>query len=553
VFLTRAADLHTLSSHPMFHVLAAEVDSKIVTIDEFFPVTSTIPYGVPLTLAYAKGVQELGDEGVGTYVILLNADFVVSEGSLARILSKIKEGYHIITAPSIRVVDHLVRPILQERLRRKGLDRCFDPREMMSVAQQHLHQTVLARVINQPHMVQASYYHLVYWRIDANCIAARYFLLMPLCFQIRRQIESVVCPVDYGFIEEVCPGGIYAVLGDSDELLMVELQHRDSEAHLLQHSRPCSTLDEAIQGRVRRIIQNAGQWSTREHRRAFSHTLLFHSKDPPDDLDDRLAEFDRHMSEVAAALPPPVPLTRHFHWLGALHHYRIAMSEGGLGAYPKLIWDEANRITIELLEIGEKARISAQGQWPAAFHGWTPPSNLARAFEPCSVVITLDGLVHDVVQICPKARIFPMALNDAHSPDMDMAFLLPSSCSFADNSVLGVYLLIDSLPHWQKVKQVCDAALYQGCRVILVFRHQTWGAFALDHHPWILSLLQMFFPCEEYVADLELLRGPGEADKASEDASVEVWPWVLVPTTSASSSCVGFIITLVRHARAAAE
>jgi len=56
VFLTRAADLHTLSSHPMFHVLAAEVDSKIVTIDEFFPVTSTIPYGVPLTLAYAKGV-----------------------------------------------------------------------------------------------------------------------------------------------------------------------------------------------------------------------------------------------------------------------------------------------------------------------------------------------------------------------------------------------------------------------------------------------------------------------------------------------------------------
>ena len=28
----------------------------------------------------------------------------------------------------------------------------------------------------------------------------------------------------------------------------------------------------------------------------------------------------------------------------------------------------------------------------------------------------LDGLVHDVVQICPKARILPMALNDAAAP-----------------------------------------------------------------------------------------------------------------------------------------
>jgi hypothetical protein len=547
VFLTRAGDVSILEGHPVFRILARDINVKIITIDEFFPTNGTTPYGVPLTLAYAKGIQDLGDGGIGTYVILLNADFVVSQGSLSLILAKIKQGYHIITAPSIRVVDHIVRPILQEQLRRQG-ESCFDPREMMSLAQRHLHQTVVARIINQMQLVEASYYHLVYWRIDSNCIAARYFLLMPLCFQVRRQIETVVCPVDYGFIEEICPGGAYAVLGDSDELLMIELQHHDSEAHLLQHSRQCDSVNEIVQRRVRKIIENAGQWSTREHRRAFSHTLLFHSKDLPNDLEDHLAEFDRHMSQVSAALPPPVPLTRHFHWLGALHEYRIAMSGGGLGAYPKMIWDEANRVTIELLELAEEARTSTRALPPTSLWGRTPFDKLSRAFQSCAVVITLHGLVHDVVRICSGGRIFPMAVSDAHSADFDMAFVLPSSCRFAGGSDLGVYLLIDSLPHWQKLKQVCDATLGQGVRVIIGFRHQSWSGFVLEQHSWILSALQTFFPAEEYQVQLELLRASGQTDAGNEDASVNAYPWIPSPTLFHPTCCCGFILTLMRQA-----
>ena len=272
VFLTRAGDVSILRAIRSFAFSPAKWMLKSSRSMNFFRLLGTTPYGVPLTLAYAKGVQDLGDDGIGTYVILLNADFVISQGSLARVFAKIKEGYNIVTAPSIRVVDDIVRPILQERLRRQGLDRCFDPREMMALVERHLHQTVLARIINQLQIVEASYYHLVYRRIDANCIAARYFLLMPLCFQVRQANEAVVCPVDYGSIEEVCPGGTYGVLGDSDELLMVELQHRRLRGALSGTLAPCGSLDEVLQCKVRKIIENAGQWSTREHRRAFSHT-----------------------------------------------------------------------------------------------------------------------------------------------------------------------------------------------------------------------------------------------------------------------------------------
>jgi len=545
VFLTKAADISILESHPVFRALASEIKVNIITIDEFFPATDTVPYSVPLTLAYAKGIQDLGDDGIGTYVILLNADFVISQGSLAQLLAKIKEGHHIITAPSIRVVDHIARPILREQLRRQGPDRCFEPREMMSVVQQHLHQTVLARIINQLQIVEASHYHLVYWRIDANCIAARYFLLMPLCFQVRRELDTVVCPVDYGFIEEVCPGGSYTVLGDSDDLLMVELQRRDSESHFLECSRPYNSLDEAIQYRIRKILTNAGQWSTREHRRAFSHTLVFHSRDLQTDIADRLAEFDHHMSQVAADLPPPVPLSRHFHWLGALHAYRIAMSDSGLPAYPKLIWDETNRITIELLEIGEEARRSARASWLPAPLGRALCDQLSQAFQSCSTVITLQELVREVVQICPQASIFPMACSDAHSADLDMTFVLPSSYDFGEGRDLGVYLLTDSLPHWPKVKQICHTILHRGSRAKLAFRHQTGDGFALEHYTWILSLLQTFFPCEEYDASLEVLREPGEADKTSQNAPVDVCPWVLVPTVP-RDRCIGLVVTLLR-------
>jgi hypothetical protein len=162
--------------------------------------------------------------------------------------------------------------------------------------------------------------------------------------------------------------------------------------------------------------------------------------------------------------------------------------------------------------------------------------------------VTLQGLVHEAVQICPRASIFPMALSVAQSADLDMTALLPSSCDFGEGHDLGVYLLINSLPWWRKMKQVCDAALHQGSRVKLAFRHQTWVGFALGHHTWIHSLLLTFFPCEEYDASLELLLEPSQTDGASEKALVDVSARVPVPILP-RDSCIGFIVTLLpaRH------
>ena len=140
-FLCKSQDLEFLQSNATIRQLGAQIRLKMITIDEFFPPHAHVSYGIPLTLAYAKGIQDLGEDGLGTFVMLLNADFVVSEGSLAQVLRRLDDGNHIVTAPSLRVIEHEVRPLLEDRLQKHAGPGCFAPRAMMALAERHLHQT----------------------------------------------------------------------------------------------------------------------------------------------------------------------------------------------------------------------------------------------------------------------------------------------------------------------------------------------------------------------------------------------------------------------------
>jgi hypothetical protein len=506
VFLTKSQDLHFIMNNRIFSDLAARVTVKTITIDEFFPATGAVTYSVPLTLAYAKGIRDLGQDGAGTFVILMNADFVLSDGSLRSLFDRIEQGYQIITAPSIRVHEHRARPIMMQQLSEK--DGGFRARDMMRVVEQWPHQTVLARIINEPHLIETSYYHMIFWRINESCLAARYFLLMPFCFQVRQHLETVTCPVDYGFLEQVCPGGRYTVLSDSDEFLMVELQHRDSEAYLLAPARHFSSHSEAIDQKVSQATENAAEWSTSEHRRAFGNTLLFHSRGLPAEIQSKLVEFDAHMSRILAALPPPVPVLRHYHWLAQLHHYRMAMSSDGLGQYPQFLSDECNRKMIEISDLDADSVSKARPQWPLDADSMRA-LDLSKHFRSCSAIVTLEGMVADLRTLPRSVRIFPANLADAHSTDMDIQFSFFShDFSIESETMLGLYLLTDSLPHYPKFRAICDRVIEAGGRVIVLFRTLNGLDMKLQHNPWMLSVLLDLFGSNFDKAALELIAAP---------------------------------------------
>jgi hypothetical protein len=503
IFLTKLDDIQFLQRHPDFQRLQQQITARTLTIDEFFPTKANVPYGVPLTLAYAKGVQDLGEGGIGTFVILMNADFVLSDGSLRTLLDRIQQGFHIVTAPSIRVVDHLARPQLKSLINKRPRQKGIFAREAMKIVNENLHQTVLTRVINRPELIEAWWYHQVYWRIDPSCLAARYFLLMPLCFQLRRQIQTVTCPIDYGFFELVCPGGRYSVLRDSDDFLMVELQEQDSEAELLRPAQKFASREKAIESKISDIVANAGVWATAEHRRAVTHTLLFHSEDLPATIEEQLSEFDQHMARMLNDMPPPLPVSRHFHWLAALHDYRLRMFRDGVMQCPDLVLHDLNRAYRPLL----RQSPVEENRAPSSL---TNDENDAAVsyLREASIILTIDSLMSEIATLTRSTQVFTIRSDEIYSDDKEIQFVLPTWGDLSAGMKLGVYIVCDAIPHLSKLSFIFSKVLDSGGDIVIFVRGteaEKYFSLSWPENCWWLSRLQYLFPSTLYRAEIELL------------------------------------------------
>jgi hypothetical protein len=343
--VTKSEDAAFMQADPKFNFVTAGIRVKFITMDEFFPPNGEVTSPVPLTLAYGKAIQDLGEDGIGTYVILMNADFVLASGSLRNLLVRIRNGFTSIAAASIRVIDAKVRLELQSYLDERAGILSISPRAMMRLANPNLHSTITGRIINDMHPIDSTYYHQIYWRISHSCLALRGFLLMPVCFQVKRIVSKVLCPVDYGVISEVSPGGRFCVLNDSDDYLMIELQERDSESHLLRLAPNTRTLKRRLARLAPEIAANAATWTTADHRRAATQTAYFHESGLPSDVARRVKPLEEFVDDVLATLPPPVSHIGHFQWLPAVSVYRKDMIRGGSNAITELLDDPRNLMT----------------------------------------------------------------------------------------------------------------------------------------------------------------------------------------------------------------
>src|SRR6516165_9313552 len=84
-----------------------------------------------------------------TYLLVLNADFIISDGSLRHLGELMREGKRLIHAPSFRVVLEDVWPELLARVDTSSWTLNVGSREMAKLALAHRHPTVKARTVNQ--------------------------------------------------------------------------------------------------------------------------------------------------------------------------------------------------------------------------------------------------------------------------------------------------------------------------------------------------------------------------------------------------------------------
>ncbi|WP_316165412.1 MULTISPECIES: hypothetical protein [unclassified Bradyrhizobium] len=283
-------------------------------------------YGVTLTLAFARAIKSFGERQTSTAFIFFNSDFVLSDGSLSTVVQRLEEGYRCIMAPSLRVNAEVVFPALskQAAASERGLE--VTSRSMVELALRNLHLTVVGRTLNQD-FVHCAQWGQFYWRVDEHTLIAAHHLIFMMAIAPEKPLGIVNSYVDYCFVPEMVPSGQFALMDDSDEFFMIELQAKAQEREMLRCGHPD----------VKGIYRDLSEWTTAEHRRFAQVPVVFHAKDiPPQAL--AVKEMAQAFVESIQAKLVRMPVNHAFHdyWTQGvaawIAHKRL--DDGGLFKLP---------------------------------------------------------------------------------------------------------------------------------------------------------------------------------------------------------------------------
>jgi hypothetical protein len=275
-----------------FQRLSTICDVKFASLDDLMPCEPG-EYGVVLTAALFRGFVDLGVKVTETFLLFLNADFIIADGSYRRLAELMREGKRVIHAPSFRVALEDVWPQLEARVDAESAVLSIKPREMAKLALTHKHLTVKARTVNQ------RLYHQwcmdqFYWYVDEDTLVGYQWPVALVAIKPERVITEPVLVWDFGYLPEAAPTLEPYFLADSDDFFMIELQKRVTGEELV--------LPGGIS--VDAIAKFLSEWTTHEQRRCGRQLLTIHAGDLPVDLDDVIAESRRYMNEIACRLPP---------------------------------------------------------------------------------------------------------------------------------------------------------------------------------------------------------------------------------------------------------
>src|SRR5262245_6953071 len=275
-----------------FQRLTTICEVKFASLDDLMPCEPG-EYGVVLTAALFRGFIDLGAKVTETFLLFLNADFIIADGSYRRLAELMREGKRVIHAPSFRVVLEEVWPQLEARVDAESAVLAVKPREMAKLALTHKHLTVKARTVNQ------RLYHQwcmdqFYWYVDEETLVGYQWPVALVAIKPERMITEPVLVWDFGYLPEAAPTLEPYFLADSDDFFMIEPQKRVTGEELM-HPGGIS---------VDAIAKFLSDWTTHEQRRCGRQLLTIHAGDLPVDLNDVIAESRRYMNEIARRLSP---------------------------------------------------------------------------------------------------------------------------------------------------------------------------------------------------------------------------------------------------------
>lgn len=314
IFLTSKEDAALLQEHDAYRYLSSICETEVRLIDDLITGDN---YSTTITLAYARAVVAAGADMLDTCFFFLISDYLMADGSLARVLDRMQAGASGVLAGNFQVVAEDAVQTFYQQFDRGTPELMLPPRDLMRWALAYLHPMTAANMVNFPlcHSIHAN---RLFWRVDESTLIGRFYLMHMICIRPEVTDFLIGSSCDYSFIPEMCPSGNVSVLTDSDDYLVVEMQPRRHEGLFL-------TMGPLV---PKEVGAELSEWTTQRHRENVRYTLIFHANEIPDTLAKINAEADAFVTQVGSELSPkPKPYRNHPYWIGAMAAHRWAIKK----------------------------------------------------------------------------------------------------------------------------------------------------------------------------------------------------------------------------------
>lgn len=317
-FMTREQDVHLFERAPGVKRLKEFATVDYCLIDDLMA-PDVIP--VTLTLTLHRGVAAGVKAGTPRSFLLINSDFALSDGSIKTAFAALANGGRLLLAPSLRVDEESVRPLLRAHQGPGGAI-TMDGRQMVRLALDHLHPTVLASRMDQS-WLSCRQTHQMHWRLSHDTLVARGHCLFVLGVRTDEAPPPASAFCDYGMGPLMVGDGEPVVMGHSDDFLALEVAPHAYESALVAMGPP--SLD-AVAAKLQ-------EWTTAFHRAQGDHLLVFTAQGPARFQPDPRPTAEI-LQRVREKLGQPLSPVGHPYWRGGVDGWRRSREEAGVAGLP---------------------------------------------------------------------------------------------------------------------------------------------------------------------------------------------------------------------------
>jgi hypothetical protein len=335
VIVTEERLFHYIRAHPTIKKLEQVCPVSLVPLDDLL----SDPWQYGMTLAYAlfRGFSDLGPAMTDTYILFLNADFILADGCYARLIDHIRSAERVHLAPSYCTVDEQMRPLLRDIKKESAGILAIPPRNMAALILAHPHNTIRAKTINQS-IFEFEYADQFYWKVDSHTLIGHQMPIALIGMRPERELTDLNTFWDWGIVYEFCPSKQLTVIGDSDDFLIMELRAKDRSMESISFGRS------APRQVARRLRGHITQYQLDNAR----FELLLHSHELPSNLTDARRQLRAHVDEVLRYLPTVPSYRRHRQWIYHLRHFRQRLDRKSIHSRMSRVRSEIERAQRDL-------------------------------------------------------------------------------------------------------------------------------------------------------------------------------------------------------------